>query len=39
MMREILKKCIIDMIEEANAKQMDLIYRFIKGMLYGRDRK
>lgn len=32
-MLEILKKLIIDMLEDADEKQMDLIYRFVRNLL------
>lgn len=32
-MREILKKRIMDMLEDADDKQMDLIFRFVRGLL------
>lgn len=34
MEREVLKKRIIDMIEDADITQMDLIFRFVRGLLY-----
>jgi len=37
-MRDILKKIIIDMLEDASSRQMDLIYRFVKGLLFGRGK-
>lgn len=36
MEREFMKKRIIDMIEEADNTQMELIFRFVRGLLYKR---
>ena len=35
---EVMKKRIIDMIENADVRQMDLIFRFVRGLLYKRKR-
>lgn len=37
-MREILKKRIMDMLEDASERQMDLIFRFMRGLLYGKKK-
>lgn len=36
---EVFKKRIIDMIEDANDKQLDLIFRFVRALLFWEGNK